>query len=176
MTNRTLFPILCLSLAVNLSFGGLYAFAKWADGPKRGLKDFPEKDREVVHSSQPGAPSCILDELRLKSKQKVQFEALRKTLWQKRSRYFATLAKLRRRIGETIAQGRGPATPAQEKQLQELLDHMCKKQSAFRLVVIHHLFDVKGLLDEEQKKHFARLLKTKIFRGMSRVKSDGGKP
>ena len=176
MNNRVLFPILCLSLAVNLSFGGLYAYAKWNDDTNKGQRQRPMSDERGADEAPPNTPPCILDELDLDPKQNARLQELRKTVWQKRSRYFATMAELRRRIGETIAQGRGPATPAQEKLLQELLQSLCKKQSAFRQVVIHHLFDVKKLLGDQQRSHFARLLKTKIFRGMSRGQGHRGRP
>lgn len=167
MSARVLFILFCLSLATNISFGGLYAYAK--------LTDSGEAEKETIsttpHSSGKGR-TCILEELDLRPHQQEKLSKLRKKIWEKRAVYFKDIDRLRREIGALVAEIDGPLSPKERVLVSEHLTRLARRQTGFRKEVINHLLDVKGLLDTEQSAHFGAILRTKIFRGMSRGSKD----
>lgn len=163
MSARVLFVLFCLSLATNISFGGLYAYAK--------LTHSGEAEKEPLSAAPPtsrkGRP-CILDEMDLRPRQQAELSKLRKSIWEKRADYFKDIDELRREIGALVAEIDGSLSPEESVLINEHLSRLARRQTGFRKEVIHHLLNVKGLLDADQRTHFGAILRTKIFRGMSR--------
>ncbi len=163
MSARILFILFCLSLATNISFGGLYAYAKLTHSG-----EVEKAPHSTAHpSSRKGRP-CILDEMDLRPRQEAELSRLRKNIWEKRAVYFKDIDELRREIGALVAEIDGPLSPKERVLISEHLTRLAQRQTSFRKEVIHHLLDVKGLLDADQRAHFGAILRTKIFRGMSR--------
>ncbi len=159
MGSKIVFTLFCISLAANISFGGLYAIAKLSE--TRTTSDQIQR-KEVS----PKEGLCIMDELDLRPAQREKLAGLRKDIWSKRTEYFAEMQFLRRSIGEFMADVDEQPSERDYENIRKLLSKMAERQMSFREKVIDHLLDVKRMLDEKQKAHFGEILKTRIFRGM----------
>jgi hypothetical protein len=101
MSGKILLPLLCLSLAVNLSFGGLYVYGKVAG--RRSVSGTEKADRAGRKATR--RPRCILDRLEFDESQKERLASMRKVVWRKRDRFHHEMDRLRRAIGRAIAGG-----------------------------------------------------------------------
>jgi Spy/CpxP family protein refolding chaperone len=196
MSGKVILPVLCLSIALNLAFGGLYARRKIALDASRGEVGRGGEEsgdggepRKVAAGSAAGTKKtsepplrgrrrarCILEELELTGPQRKKLERMRSVIWKKRDRFHAEIDDLRRKVARAIARAEGAEGregAGEREQIGELVAEMSRKQSAFRMEVVAHLLRVKEMLTPAQRAHFARLLEKKIFSGMRRGASRG---
>jgi hypothetical protein len=191
---RILLTVCCLSVALNVAFGGLYAYHKLnppvAPVPrtaheKQANADSPPAERKPQDKPRRNAnPRCILDELKLDASQRQRLAKMRKRIWQKRDRFHARVDQIRRLIAQRISRPNpaahaalpektkpnGPPVQTARKRIQILVERLSRLQADFRMEVVDHLLAVKAMLNAAQRTHFARLLEKRIFTGMRRFR------
>ena len=196
MKKDILLLAMCLSLALNLAFGGLYAYRRLSPSPKAVKEKMTgRKQTKPTGLSGKSGLRCILDELNLNAKQQKRLSAMRVRIWKKRARFHARADGLRRSVARAISEdsstsspeadnsGRQPVAKARpngvesvpdnptRKRIARLVSELSRLQAGFRMQVADHLLAVKKMLNEKQRAHFARLLDKRIFTGMRRFRN-----